>query len=226
MNELIFRYFGSLIAVTLLYGCGNLQSYDKAATYKMTLPISVNGELVNGGGSVSFSPSYLIHIKNSKKIDFLHVSSCARSIDVEGPYFKKRVIKNKTEYSFIYNPLEFERGCNLEFIVADKKGENKIGNISFQPSSSPILASVACNGSVVDMDGTGFCQSKSGLLQRIVFDRPMRAMKIGGCQLEGYKDMWTFEMPLGSSQCVFMDDIGNFFEMHFYGWNRILQEKL
>lgn len=225
MKELTLRYFGLFVAVALISGCGSLQEYDKAATYKMTLPISVNGKLVNGGGSVSYSDSYDLHIFNSKKIDFLHVSSCARSIDVEGPYFKKRVIKDKTEYFFEYTPLEFERGCNLEFIIADKNGENKIGTISFQPSTSPILASVACNGTVVDMDGTGFCQSKSGLLQRLVFDRPMRAMKVGGCKLEGYKDMWTFEMPLGSSQCVFMDDSGNFFEMHFYGWNQILLEK-
>ena len=219
------KFLKIIALVVLLVGCQSLQQFDKEANYKMSLPITVNGDLVVGGGSVPFSKNYAISIRNHKKIDYLHVSTCARSIDIEGPYFKRKVMKNYKEYQFVFTPQDYEKFCPMEFIIGDKKGENKIGTILFEEDGQNLHAEMFCNGRVVVHAGKSFCQSKVGLFQKISFKEDVMLATDEACPLTGKGRVWKYEMPKGNTECVFINREGLFFSLHNYGWNRILLEK-
>ena len=134
-------------------------------------------------------------------------------------------MKNKTEYHFKYKPLPHEIGCNLEFIVADKDGENKVGLLVFQEGINGVQAVVGCNGSSSVMESNGFCQSKFGLYQSLKFYKEVVSANEENCP-KGKGKNWLFEMPLGSNECVFMElESKEMFTLQTYGWDRILLDK-
>jgi hypothetical protein len=214
-------YIAMVLTSFLLIGCSSLQQHETSAHYKRALQVSVNGIKFAGVGVAAFSNSYKIVVINHKKMDFLSIQSCSRSIDIEGPYFKKRVMKNRKEYHFTYSPLDFERECLLQFIVADKDGEHTVSTIAFEPKDAKLKADIDCNGVPTLATGESLCQSKAGLLQRITFGKSVLASKGCGFAIRSAKE-FKFPLPLGDYQCVFMDENQEMFVFRGYGWNRIL----
>lgn len=214
-----------LLFLLLFVGCAS-QIPVADTQYRKDLLISVNGKEYRGMGVAPTAPIYKIHIKSHAKIDYLAIETCHRSQSLEEPYHRPRIIKKRKEYSFDYVPVGLEKDCGISFTVYSKRGENSWGYIEFESTEYDLGARLECNGIVAKGNGVSACHSKSGLIQRISFDRTVKVIEDPLCGLRAGKDTtWQFDQPLGAKVCVFMDKEKKFHKLVMYGYNGVILQE-
>jgi len=215
-----FCKLGGLIVALLFVSCGTTpQILDTAVFYRRDLPITVvyettvsNPEAIPLGGGTTFQGNgvlnrasrytFIVSPKGGAKMDLLTITTCHREFSGEKltPGFF-----GKNQYKYEYIPVvgvEDVPQCLIRMNVLDaKSGKHAWALFDVQDDETTLPARVTCNGEVSRSEGVSICQSRKGLLQRLVFDEEVDFVP-SNCFIDTPKGrVLELKIPLG--ECVF-----------------------
>lgn len=185
----------------LLFTIGCVTSRPDAAPeklYRKDMKLKING--VKSSGGVYVLPkqkAYNIKAYLYKKAVVFKISSCHREWVWSDP---------GDDVEFRYEPLsglENEGFCPLELGGFDMKGQHSWAYIDFVDDEE-LEAQIGCNGRVFSLKGVSVCQCKEGLVQRIVFDRPVEVLHPERCNSPESTDQKRFELHINSGKCIYL----------------------
>lgn len=219
LSRYILAIFGSMIFIFCclsMVGCQTplsgpaqdaLTRVSSGAVYKYDITGSVNGSAFDGVGVIPYSADYKMDIVSKVEVDLLTVTSCHRDFSVESA-IKLGWFQSKKGYSYDYNPsigIENSGSCLVRIGAYNRdKGQNAWGIIDFETPEATLPATNYCNGASIKANGVSICQSKTGLIQRIVFDVPVTTAQVSldsKCHMTS-KDQMTWEYQLPAGECV------------------------
>tara|TARA_R100001509_G_C4793939_1_gene190750 strand:- start:56 stop:742 length:687 start_codon:yes stop_codon:yes gene_type:complete len=191
------------LLVFILWSCSpqSLQKIKSKALYKRNLSFAVNGESFRGIGVPKKNKSYKIEIQAPFNLDYVKIESCHREHILENAYIKKRILKNRKKYEFVYKPIGIEKECILILTVLSKKGKYHFGQVAFNTKEYKAKALNYCNGKTIKSDGVSMCQSKKGLIQLIEFENQMKPQS--NCEIHSV-DGKVFKYDITAGDCVFL----------------------
>lgn len=197
-----------LIAIAFVFhSCANLPQHgaiDVSKTYRMDLDLEANGRRGNGVLVVAPAEKYVIRVRPSQKPDTVILNTCHREISMG---------RNDRDFTYEYVPTQVEREgfCPLELSVFSQKLWYQGGLVVTKEGGWSLPASLLCNGQTSASEGVSACQSKSGLIQQIVFPVPVNAGVSGKCGGLTSTDGLKFEFKPKSGQCawVFREKTGS-----------------
>lgn len=234
---------GGLITALLFISCGTTtQILDTEVFYRRDLPVTVvygarvetvgvvplgsHGVGFEGNGVLGRSNRYtfIISPKGGAKMDLLTITTCHREFSGEklsSGYF------GKNQYQYEYTPVvgvEDVPQCLIRMNVLDAKtGKHAWALFDVQDDETTLPAVVTCNGEVNRSEGVSICQSRRGLLQRLVFDEEVSFVP-GQCYIDPPKGrVLELKIPLG--ECVFAfqgKDSGRFHRLTTVGYEGLL----
>lgn len=184
-----------------------LTAVQKGAVYKYDLSGTVNGVAFDGVGVIPFAQSYSMSIVSKVNVDLLTVTSCGRDFSVESAV-KLGWFQSQKGYTYNYIPddtIENKGSCLVRMGTYNRdKGQNSWGIIDFETPETILPAVNYCNGITSSTNGVSICQSKIGLIQRLVFTVPVQTAKNSinpNCQMTS-KDGLSWEYVLPAGECV------------------------
>jgi len=222
----------SCILLILLSGCASFQLPSGAPNpntiFKYDLKGTVNGLPFDGTGVIPYAPSYTIRITSRVDVDLFTVASCHRDFSVESAinlgWFQK-----KRGYEYEYTPSQgIENGSCLVRIGAynKDKGANAWAIIDFQSPNEAMPALNLCNGAQLQEGGVSICQSRVGLIQRLVFTNKVQHSSLidPKCDFKSADGLtWEYQMPQGECVIAFKEIGGSRIHRHTtIGYNDIL----
>lgn len=178
-----------------------------------------------GMGVVKKSNKYKIKVYPPGKADRILLQSCHREIIVEDK--KESWFSSGVEFKFsVSKDMETKKACPIDIEINEKKrGRHGWASIIIQSSRENLPAVVKCDGKITSFNGTSVCQSRAGLVQQIIFSRPVLAIKKPGCELDEPQDKmkWEYLMPPGNCAVFFVDamDERNIHQQIMFGYDRI-----
>ncbi len=170
-----------------------------------------DSKTIVGMGVVPKASKYKIRVEPLGKADMIVLLSCHRQWKTPHPE-RRGGWFSKKYYEFQISPTEeheVEKACSFDAGVYEKKkGRHGWGLIVVDSEREKLGALVKCNGRTTKFNGTSVCQAKTGLIQSIHFDRPMRWAGVVGCEIQEPDDKknWIFLMPQGECITFFVDD--------------------
>ena len=185
-----------------------VQGPQAGVIFKYDIKGTINGAAFNGVGVVPYAPNYDMKIISTVDVDLLSVTSCHRDFTVESA-IEVGWFQPKRGYSYNYAPargLEDVGSCLVRFGAYNKaKGQNAWGIVDFETPDTDLPAENVCDDQDETTNGVSICQSRAGLLQKIIFETPVRqSVKFLNpkCVIKPPADgkNWTYETPLG--ECV------------------------
>lgn len=208
--------FFTIAFVLFICGCASIPSQpasdalsaaQKGVVYKYDMTGTVNGTQFDGVGVIPYAEKYNMQFVSRVDVDLISISSCHRDWTAES-VAKLGWFQSKKGYSYEYDPslgIENQGSCLVRIGAYNRdKGQNVWGIIDFENPSRTLPATSYCNGNVQQFSGVSICQSKVGLIQRLVFDSPViqdtKALD-PKCQMNS-KDqkVWEYQLPVG--ECV------------------------
>lgn len=203
-----------LALVTLfLSGCADLQTavestpQNQSADFRYDLYGTVNGAAFNGVGVVPFSKTYSMNIISKVDVDLLRITSCHRDFSAESA-IKLGWFDSKRGYNYVFNPsagIEDVGSCLVRIGAYNKdKGQNAWGILDFESPDRTFPAQNLCDGKAAGSNGVSICQSKAGLIEKIVFPLPaIQSAKVDPkCVMKKPADGMTWEYVLQPGECV------------------------
>jgi hypothetical protein len=223
----------------LLFSCAPILEKEKlepSKFYKRDMIISINGETEEGVIVAKNNSKYSFHVEARGDLDVFIMNSCHKEETKERAWnVKKRVrsglfgwgskmIDVKREVSFDFYPNELEQDdCPLELIGLEKNGKHSWGFVDFENPSYSLKAKMFCNGRIYDLNGVGVCQSRAGLMQKIVFPEKVVVSEKNLC---GFKNLDSlsieFKTPKDKCAVIFKGESGNLFKLTILGYEGIL----
>ena len=211
------------ISLLILSGCSSLQQTLSPDTfYKRDLSASINGVIYSGVGVINKSTTYSMIITPQGEPDLIFVRNCHREIIKES---SKTLLGSKPSYiSVSYTPNELEQGfCPLEINAYEKeKGRHSWAFFDFTDDKYTVKFKMNCNGEESTFNGVGVCQGRTGTVQTIYFDQPIRfADSI--CNKPIKKDN-HYELELSKKNCLYTFDTkeGNIGRLTTIGYESVL----
>lgn len=193
MEKRIHRKF-SIFVLFLLVSCQTSQKDALADNltpsenkiYRRDMSISVNGKSGDGVLVVPRSSSYKIEVEGKAKIDLFTMQSCHREIlitDIRDSGFWR--VKSKVRTEFSPTPtIEDIGACPLQLGGYEKsQGKHSWALIDFETNEETLRAEISCNGQRLLARGVSICQSRSGLIQKITFEKPVIYSPSKDCDL-------------------------------------------
>ena len=147
------------------------------------------------------SKVYKVQIEAPFNLDYVKIESCHREHILENVYTKKRILKNRKKYEFLYRPIGIEQGCILIISALSKKGKYHFGQVAFESKGYKAKALNHCNGKTIESDGVSMCQSKKGLIQLIEFQNEMKPRS--NCDIYS-ADKKVFRYEIKAGDCIFL----------------------
>lgn len=210
------QYLELLFIVLLLSSCATplsqpandvLSSAQKGAVYKYDMAGTVNGTTFVGVGVIPYAAKYSMQFVSPVNIDLFTIASCHRDWDAES-VASVGWFKSKVGYSYEYDPslgIENTGSCLVRIGAYNRdKGQNVWGIIDFENPERTLPVTSYCNGIVQKFNGVSICQSKVGLIQRIVFDSPViqdaKALDSKCVMTSKDQKLWEYQLPAG--ECV------------------------
>lgn len=186
-----------------LSGCSALQTVgqplDVGKTYRMELPVTINGKKGLGAMVVPESGSgYQVQARAPSDPDLVVIGSCAREDTIPKA-------DDNFQYSYAPNQLEKDRYCPVHISTLSAKTWYTGAFFDVQRSDTSVPAKVECNGIEIPYVGTMVCQEKAGLWFRVTFANPVDAGVPSRTQCpaltsdDGLK--FEFRMPVG--ECAY-----------------------
>lgn len=189
----------------IIVGCSSAQGpLDTNQIYKNDILMTVNGVKYQGTGVISKAQKYNILVETEEKMDLLTISSCHRDVTIENA-------KKAYTYSYVPNEIEAQGSCTVRVGGYSKNsGKHSWGFLEFEEGPG-LIVNLQCNGKLESLsNGVSVCQSHEGLIQRIIFEKPVAIAQkslIDSCKPQTVDNkVWTYYMPKG--ECVI-----NFFEV-------------
>ncbi len=217
----------AILFTVVLTGCADVaQQLRPDLFYQRDVRMRVNGESFQGVGVPLPSSRYRIEVSGAGKIDLVTFTSCGREFKYE-PKTSGWFSQGNT-YTYDFTPLqsiEDRTTCALDVGIYEKVGgRHGWGLIEFETDET-VPATVFCNGEVKVFGGVSVCQSREGLIQKIVFDRKVKhSPDEKRCDNFKTTDEITFEnvLPKGECNYQFCDRDGNCHKHVSLGYESIL----
>jgi hypothetical protein len=194
-------------------GAVGKMDYDLAA-----MPFEIGGQKYKGTAVIDRKSSQDILFFLPKDTIKLMVTTCNREKFFAYPDF------NKT-FKYTYIPIMFLENtdsCFMTVTAITKYGETFKSIIDFRAGET-LVGHLACNGEETKEVGTGFCQSRDGLVQRIEFSFPVVGVSQDGCPAlnEVSNNSFEFKMAPGFCTYKFADQKKEKFRLTTFGYTRI-----
>lgn len=178
--DLLFRaYFLFLgLLLTLVFGCSSFQKeQDPRVYYKRDVKITWNKKEWRGTATLPKSAEYRLDFESPGKMDLFTISSCHREYQKEDVGY---------EHDYTYRPvpgLEDGPACPIQISGFDKnKGKHTFGFINFESPELTAKGKLYCNGANWDAVGVSVCQGRSGLIQKIEFEKETKVVSSDECK--------------------------------------------
>lgn len=174
--RLSFLFFYIFIVSCSLLDNPSPQKLNPAVYYKNDMCFTTKNGKFCGVGVVENSEKINIKIDAHNKIDKFVLTTCHREIDTDRP--DKGLFRKDGIVRLSLDPtLEKGRACPYYFGSFNRNGKNAWGIVVIQNPIYTLKSTVYCNGDIINFDGVGICQSRQGLMQKIVFDEPVAVVK-------------------------------------------------
>jgi hypothetical protein len=188
----------AIFAIALIFsGCAGLEVRDKQLEqkeYKLDLKVSVNNIESKGVLVVNKSDNYQIEVEAPDDSDYVTINTCHREIVLRD---QKERFKTK-----IY-PTEIEKDGYCPMIINAFSPKYKFAGAFIDFIDTDLDAGLICNGTDLMSHGSGVCQSKAGLLQRIKFENETIAANPSiGCE-RLIKNGNSFDIKTSKGKCVY-----------------------
>jgi hypothetical protein len=221
-----------IVLFALGLGCTTVRhNADPNVFYKRDMYIRINGDLFKGVAVAPLSHRYKFEITAKGKLDLFTFSTCHRDIAIEeagedGIFGNSRRVK----YRYVpANNLEKHGMCPVLLGGYEKsRGRHSWGFVDFQTPERTVKATISCNGEVKETNGVSICQSKAGLIQKIMFEKEMIVSPDKKCPMKKTKGLF-FEYAINVGFCVFefMEvESGNLHRHSTFGYEKILLREL
>lgn len=181
----------------------------KNGKYRKTQLIREKATLC-GVGVLPDLDEYTIKIKAYDDLNFLTLTTCHEETTSENPDAGWK--KKDGELTFSYKPtMEKGKACPLYVSAFSRKQRHSWGILIFENERYQLPAKLYCNGYMEDYDGVSACQSREGLLQKVVFDEPVKLVKPvngaadrkGDCPVIGKDGDKEFEFKIPNRECFY-----------------------
>ncbi len=176
---------------------------------KLELQFKVNGQYIDGIGmaQANSDQEYNISIISKDSREAFRFSTCHRDI-----YIGKE---------FVYKPTSVEKTGYCPFLISAIS--TKSYREGFADSSDlTIPATLQCNGVTESVVGATVCQSKSNLIQELVFTSPVGVgSQSGSCPQPVSLNGMDWRIRLGTGYCVYAfreKATDNIFRLTTYGY--------
>lgn len=196
------------------------ESPDPNKIFKYDLKGTVNGVPFDGSGVIPWSDVYNFKIISRVDVDLFTVSSCHRDFSVESAisigWFQK-----KRGYEYEYRPadgIENSGSCLVRIGAYNRdKGASAWGIVDFETKEANLPAQNVCNGNSAQTNGVSVCQSRAGLIQRLVFPVAVHHSDNieARCNLKSTDGKtWEYLMPQGECVIAFKELNGSKIHRH------------
>jgi hypothetical protein len=218
-----------VILALLVMGCtsSGVAPVELGKTYKKSLHMQVNDRTGIGMMTVPLNLKMNITIQIPQKAEILRLSTCHREETVEKTGWQDR--KSHTWAITLIEGIETIGECPIRIDALDLEGESSWGFIDIV--NEEMYATLQCNGVTSWPKGVSVCQSREGLLQRIVFDGPTESELVTeGCPpLDVLKSKPGYNVTTGKGVCVYLfmeKSTGKFHRLTTFGYNSVLLKVL
>lgn len=234
MLALVLSFWFAIALLFSITGCTTTPGpAAEKQLIKYDMKAKVNGTTFDGVGVVPVADSYDMYIEAREDVDLLTVDSCHRSFSVESA-ITLDWFESKRGYHYRYDPsrgIEDQGSCLVRIGAYNKSpgGQNAWALLDFATPEAALPAAILCDGARSTTGGVSICQTREGLLQRVVFDTPVHLADAAletACKVMQSKDQttWEYAAPLG--ECVFaFQETGGQHRLHRHtsvGFNQIL----
>lgn len=208
-----------LFLITLLLTECSHSMLDSKKTYRKTLSFEVDGEEAEGVYSAKKKSSYHIEIEIPQKPTLVKITSCHQ---------ERIFAKPGKDIEFDYRPnADIEAGdlpCPIEISALETSGKNQWGLIDFKLPSEVLPAKISCNGDTAKAVGSFICQSRSGLIQSVEFEKPVSSYSPKGCNKIEQDQGKKFYLNVTEGNCfyLFADSSENLFRLVTFGYTEAL----
>jgi hypothetical protein len=173
--------------------------------YRRDMLVTINGKSSDGVMVVPRSSSYKIRVEGKAKIDLFTLQSCHREM-LTSDIKNSGIWRTKSVVEVDYAPapgVEDSGACPVQLGGYEKAaGRHSWALVDFESTDETLKANLFCNGDKSVGNGVSICQSRAGLIQKIVFERPVVFSPDKGCEIPESSDQtWTFAIPKGV--CVY-----------------------
>lgn len=163
----------------------------------------------HGVGTLPYAKDYNFKVIGFAKFDYFSATSCHEELvsNDRNSWFKKN---GETDLSYAPT-LERGKNCPLFIATYSKTQKHGFGLLVFEDPRYKLKAELHCNGYLLKTNGVSICQSKMGLLQKIVFDEEVHlldpvkgaAERRNPCPEIKITDGKSFEYLIPARECVY-----------------------
>lgn len=239
-GAMVFMVVAFIFAVVVITsGCATTasqitQEFDSGKTpnYRYDLSVQVNGRQINGMAVVTPADKYDIIVQPDDKIDRIIWQTCNEEHVVDKPSGGFWNMNKSFSFSVaVAAGLTDVKTCPLKITVLTQK-QNRVG-LAFldfgdkRPEYQAIKGTQVCNGTQAYNHGAIVCQSASGLIQQIEFDRPVLPDPVpdAGCSpmsdIDGQRLRYRWTLSSGLCMYLFGDKDHNRFRLQAYGYDEV-----
>jgi hypothetical protein len=197
----------SQVLILLMLGCTEVNPIAETnVLYKRDVRIGFEGQEFFGVAVLPPRERYELELTFAGELDLFTFRSCHREVTQEdaggGKIFGK---KNKVSYTYVpVSPIETAKQCTVEIEGHEaEKGRHSWAFLEFETPLETLPGLTICNGVRKQWKGVSVCQSLAGLIQNVVFTRPVRAFHSDDCPGVYTKDNLSFEVMQGKGRCSY-----------------------
>lgn len=218
-----------IIMILISMSCSTVQTKIDA-TKKYKLDLVIKNKEITGVGMVTLlnKDLYTIMFESPGRMDFFTFRTCSREIAIEDA---RRGLDRK-EVLINYRPNEIEKNtaCPVQVNAFSESGINAAGFIDFENTRDTLPANLTCGDTVTRANGTGVCQGRIGLIERIEFETEVIVSPDVGCDKikseNGNLKGKVFTFNIDRDYCLFVfkerKDLQRTMRMTTYGYEDIL----
>ncbi len=207
-----------LILILLSIGCSGLQSASvpvlSPIVNKLDMYGTINGYPFSGVGVVPAAAKYDMRISSNADINLLTVQTCHRNFSAED-VITTGWFNSRRGFNYVWVPtpgIEDTYSCLIRIGSYNKSvgGQNAWAVVDIASPDLTLPAMNLCDGVQGQSHGASICQTKSGLIERLVFESPVviaagaLTPECRGTLLPGGK-IWEYVMALGECVVRFME---------------------
>lgn len=196
-----------LLLLFLCVACTSVQQkLDPKVHYPKDMALNINGHQGVGTIVVPWAQLYKFQVTARGKLDLGTYSTCHREWYQESAWDDSDWFDDEHKMKFTFMPNAVERGyCPMQLGGYEKKkGRHSWALVDFEDGSATLPAQVHCNGNTYNSRGVTVCQSRAGLLQKIIFPVEVLTSPDKECPITKNKDGKEFEINLTRGECVYM----------------------
>lgn len=196
--------FRILLCVGLV-GCETVaQKLSVDKVYRHDMVIEVNGQRGEGVLVVPKASAYTFKIESKGDIDAFTLQSCHKEIFPKG--VKKDGLfgrKRRLEFDHVPTAEDQVSACPVQLGAYQKtEGKHSFAFIDFESDKEQLPAVLHCNGEVKTTNGVSICQSRAGLMQRIVFPVEV-GLAAKKCEMPEPLSTGVYRFSIREGFCIF-----------------------